>query len=451
MAVAYLFNTPDQRREMLDAIGVDSLSDLLTQIPEPLQLARPLDLPPALTELELEQQLRTLAGQQQQRTCFLGGGAYDHFVPAVVDEVTGRGEFYTAYTPYQAEASQGTLQAFFEYQSLICELTGMDVSNASVYDGASAAAEAVLMAMRVTDRRQNVVLAGAVHPETVTTVQTYLHRLGVEVLVTPVQNGVVDQETLAAAVDAGTAAILVQSPNFLGNIEDVAAISELAHLRGALAIQSFLPVSLGLLKRPGETGVDIAIAEGQSLGIPLQFGGPYLGIFTCRSEHVRKLPGRLIGETKDRTGKPCFVLNLQAREQHIRRDKATSNICTNQGLMALRATVYLALMGPQGLREVAELCCRKAHYAAGQLETVPGLKRLTTSPFFNEFALQCSDVDVVLARAREAGFDIGPELRRFPTIPGIASDLAAQSLLIAVTESRTRAEIDRLVAALRSN
>ncbi len=436
---------------MLDVIGVDSVETLLSQIPSELQLGRPLDLPPALTEIELERRMRELATRDVgagDRISFLGGGAYDHYIPSVVDEITGRGEFYTAYTPYQAEASQGTLQAFFEFQSLICELTDMEVSNASVYEGASAVTEGVLMAMRVSDRRGKIVIAGAVHPESVATVRTYVEPLGCELAVVPVQAGLVDLERLAVAVDDRTACVVVQSPNFLGGIEDVTAISDIAHRHGALCVQSFHPISLGLLKRPGACGVDIAVAEGQSLGIPLQFGGPYLGLFTCRQEHVRKLPGRLIGETKDRLGRRCFVLNLQAREQHIRRDKATSNICTNQGLMALRATVYLSLLGPQGIREAAELCCRKAHYVSERLATVAGLPTLSPAPFFHEFAVLCVDVDAVLTRARAAGFDIGPELRRFPALPGLTAEESAQGLLVAVTESRTRDEIDRLVAAL---
>ncbi|OYW14080.1 MAG: glycine dehydrogenase, partial [Planctomycetales bacterium 12-60-4] len=259
--MAYLFNTADQRREMLDVIGVDSIGTLLAQIPRELQLNRPLNLPPALTELELEQRFRELSARDVgtgDRVCFLGGGAYDHYVPAVVDEITGRGEFYTAYTPYQAEASQGTLQAFFEFQSLICELTEMEVSNASVYDGASAVAEGVLMAMRVTDRRAKIVIAGAVHPESVATVRTYVERLGCEVIVVPVCDGLVDMSRLASAIDDTTACVVVQSPNFLGGIEDVSAISDLAHQHGALAVQSFNAISLGLLKRPGACGVDIA-------------------------------------------------------------------------------------------------------------------------------------------------------------------------------------------------
>jgi glycine dehydrogenase subunit 1 len=438
---------------MLDTIGLPSLEPLLAQIPADLRLTRPLELPPALTELELERLLRARAAGTVgagARVSFQGGGVYDHFVPAVVDEVTGRGEFYTAYTPYQAEASQGTLQAFFEFQSLLCTLTGMEVANASLYDGASAVAEGVLMAQRVTDRPRKIVIAGAVHPESVATVETYLQRLGTTIVHVPAREGVVDPAELDAVLDDQTACVVVQSPNVLGHLEDVAAIAERAHHVGALCVQSYHPLSLGLLKRPGDLGVDIAVAEGQSLGIPLQYGGPYLGLFTCRREHVRKLPGRLIGETVDRLGRRCFVLNLQAREQHIRRDKATSNICTNQGLMALRATVYLALLGPRGLREAAERACRLAHYAADQFAAA-GFARLASAPFFHEFAIRCDDVPATMTRARAAGFELGPTLTRLGTIPGLTRDEHDHGLLVAVTESRTREEIDRLVAACQGS
>ncbi len=452
--MAYLFRTPQQQTEMLQTIGVPSIDELLTQIPAGLQHRGLLKLPPALTEIELEQHVRRLAADSDgasTRTCFLGGGAYDHFIPSVVDEITGRGEFYTAYTPYQAEASQGSLQAFFEYQSLICELTGLDVSNASLYEGGSAISEAVTMAMRSTDRRGNVVLCGGVHPEAVQVVQTHVLHFGTDVRVAPLVNGVTDHAALAKLVDDQTAAIVVQDPNVLGALEDVAAVSALAHQQGALCIVAFDPLSLGVLKRPGERGADIAVAEGQSLGIPLQFGGPYLGVLACKNEFVRKLPGRLIGETVDRNGKRCFVLNLQAREQHIRREKATSNICTNQGLMALRATVYLAQMGPQGLREVAELCCQKAHYAAEKLAAVPGLKRFSTAPFLKEFALT-SDKPAShwQTKAEAAGFDIGPCLNRLPAILGMSAVDRDRAFLVAVTECRTKDDIDRLAAALQS-
>jgi len=437
---------------MLQRIGVDSLATLLDQIPSELQLDRPLKLPPALTELELEQHLRELASRSVgagSRVCFMGGGAYDHFIPSVVDEVTGRGEFYTAYTPYHAEASQGTLQAFFEFQSLIAELSGLDIANASLYDGGSGVAEAVLMAMRCTGRTGRVVVAGSVNPEASQTVVTYLADQSTEVLVLPTRNGKVDVAALAASIDETTACVVIQHPNFFGGLEDVEQIAQVAHQKGAMLVQSFDPISVGLLKRPGELGADIAVAEGQGLGIPLQFGGPYLGILACRKELVRKMPGRLIGQTVDRNGKRCFFLNLQAREQHIRRAGAMSNICTNQGLLALRATVYLSLLGPHGLKEVAELSCRKAHYAADRLKQIDGCELLFTGPFFKEFALKYEHgADVAIRKAAAAEVDIGPMLSRFPILNWLPEEARTQCLLVAVTESRTKDEIDRLVAAL---
>jgi glycine dehydrogenase subunit 1 len=463
--VSYLFNTPQQQREMLARIGVTSIEELLQQIPADLRLNRPLDLPPPLTELELDRELRALAARNvgvAGRACFLGGGVYDHFIPSVVDEIAARGEFYTAYTPYQPEASQGSLQAFFEYQSLICELTGLDAANASLYEGASAVAEAVLMAERATGRAGNVLVSAGVHPETLATLQTYLARWGQRLVVVPLCRRLpkssetsevltTDLDFVRQRLDEQTIGVVVQHPNFLGGLEDVAAVSELAHSVGALAIESFDPVSLGLLKRPGDLGVDIAVAEGQSLGIPLQYGGPYLGVLACKGEFIRKMPGRLIGQTVDRRGERCFVLNLQTREQHIRREKATSNICTNQGLLALRATAYLAALGPQGLREVAELCCRKARYAADRLAEVAGLQRLSAGPVFKEFAVRCPQgVQAATAAARRAGCDVGPALSRFPLCAGLSADDRRQGLLVAVTECRTKEEIDRLAEALRA-
>jgi glycine dehydrogenase subunit 1 len=450
--VSYLFSTDDEQRQMLDRIGVDSLTKLLDQIPTPLQLGRPLTMPPALTELGLEQHLRELASRNvgaSSRVCFMGGGAYDHYIPSVVDEVTGRGEFYTAYTPYQAEASQGTLQAFFEFQSLIAELSGLDVANASLYDGGSGVAEAVLMAMRCTGRSGRVVVAGSVNPEASQSVVTYLADQETEVLVLPTRNGRVGVAALESYIDETTACVVIQHPNFFGGLEDVAQLAQLAHQHGALLVQSFDPISVGLLKRPGELGADIAVAEGQALGVPLQFGGPYLGILACKKELVRKMPGRLIGQTVDRQGKRCFFLNLQAREQHIRRAGAMSNICTNQGLLALRATVYLSLLGPQGLKEVAELSCRKAHYAADRLKQIDGCELLFTGPFFKEFVLKYQHgADVAICKAAAAGIDVGPILSRFSMLNWLPAEDRDQCLLIAVTESRTKDEIDRLVAAL---
>ena len=424
--MSYLFATTDEQQQMLQRIGVDSMEVLLEQIPAELQLDRSLDLPPALTELELEQLMKALAARNvgsSTRACFLGGGAYDHYIPSVVDEVTSRGEFYTAYTPYQAEASQGTLQAFFEFQSLIAELSGLDIANSSLYDGGSGLAEAVLMAMRCTDRTDNVVIIGSTNPEYVDTVKTYLTNKKTKVTVVPTPTGTVDLSELETVVSNQTACVVVQQPNFFGCLEDIEAIGKIAHRSGALLVLSFDPLSVGILKRPGDLGADIAVAEGQSLGIPLQFGGPYLGILACRQSFVRKMPGRLIGQTIDRNGQRCFFLNLQAREQHIRRAGAMSNICTNQGLMALRATVYLSLLGPKGLQEVAELSCRKAHYAADRLKLIEGCELMFPAPFFKEFVLKYRDgADVAIRKAAAAGIDIGPALGHFVSLCGVSSD-----------------------------
>ena len=453
--VAYLFCTPDELQQMLQRIGVDSVQNLLDQIPSELQLQHPLDLPVALTELELEQHLQKLGSSNtgaSARACFMGGGAYDHYIPSVVDEVTSRGEFYTAYTPYQAEASQGTLQAFFEFQSMIAELTGLDVANSSLYEGGSGVAEAALMAMRCSDRGGRVVCLGSTNPEYVATLKTYLTNKTTNLDVVPTPTGVCDVAALEKVVNDQTACIIVQQPNFFGCLEDIEAIGKVARQAGALLVVSFDPLSLGILKRPGDLGADIAVAEGQSLGTPLQFGGPYLGLLACRQQYVRKMPGRLIGETVDRNGKRCFFLNLQAREQHIRRAGAMSNICTNQGLMALRATVYLSLLGPQGLKEVAELSCRKAHYAADRLKLIDGCELSFSSPFFKEFVLKYHHgADVAIRRAAAAGIDIGPALNHFQGLDWLSQEDRDQSVLIAVTESRSKEEIDCLVTALASS
>tara|TARA_R110002095_G_scaffold94422_2_gene82209 strand:+ start:29147 stop:30502 length:1356 start_codon:yes stop_codon:yes gene_type:complete len=451
--VPYLFNTPEQQQEMLQAIGVDSLEALFSTIPKELRLDRPLNVPPALTEMELQAHVSKLAAENVgpgSRICMLGGGAYDHFIPAAVDEIARRGEFYTAYTPYQAEASQGSLQTFFEFQSLICQLTGMDVSNASLYEGGTCVSEAAFMAMRVTKRHDRVVLLGSLHPEYRQVVETYLNHLNCEVVVVPCVDGSVDPADVDAAMNDQTACLVIQHPNFFGTLEEAEQLTEIAHKYGALSVVSYDPISLGILKRPGDYGADIAIAEGQSLGTPLQFGGPYLGLFSCSEKFVRRMPGRLIGQTVDRNGKRCYVLNLQAREQHIRRDKATSNICSNQGLIAIRAAVYLSLLGKQGIREVAELCCQKAHYAAEQLSQIEGIELLFPErAFFKEFVLSCSEgADYLLRKARQAGFDLGPELSRFEGTDGSGANQTG--VLVAITEQRTREEIDRLVTALKA-
>jgi glycine dehydrogenase subunit 1 len=442
----YLLNTPEDRDAMLARIGAASIDDLFAPIPAELRLKRPLAVPPALSEIELTAHVQSLAAKNQgDAVCFLGGGAYDHFVPSVVDAVAGRGEFYTAYTPYQAEASQGTLQAVFEFQTLMTQLTGLEAANASLYEGGSAVAEAVLMALGITQRNGEVLIAESVHPEYRQSLQTYVANLSCRVRVLPTPDGFLTPDDVKAAVNDETVCVVAQSPNFFGHLEEMQAIGDAAHHVGAVFTASFDPVGAGLLKRPADYGADIAVAEGQGLGTPLSFGGPYLGILACRAEkeYLRKIPGRLVGQTVDRHGKRCWVLTLQTREQHIRREKATSNICTNQGLLALRAAVHMTALGPQGLRETAELCLRKAHYAAEQLTKIPGASLKFKTPFFKEFALSIpGNVESTLAKLRDRGFHAGLPLGRwFPRF--------ADCITVAVTEKRTRSEIDELAAALR--
>ncbi|MBL8799815.1 MAG: aminomethyl-transferring glycine dehydrogenase subunit GcvPA [Planctomycetia bacterium] len=440
--MSYVLNTPADQQAMLKQIGVASVDELFRSIPDALRLKRPLAVPPALGEIELTQHLGDLSGRNQSAAdavCFLGGGSYDHFIPAVVDAVAGRSEYYTAYTPYQAEASQGSLQAFFEYQTLICQLTGLDVANASLYDGGSAVAESILMALSVSPKRHKVVVAGSVHPEYRHSLTTYAANLEVQIATLPTPQGFLDPDDLKAAVDDQTLAVVVQHPNFFGGLEEVEALGALAKAKGALFIVSFDPISLGLLKRPGQYGADIAVAEGQCLGNPMSYGGPYLGILACKEEFVRKMPGRLVGQTTDRNGKRCWVLTLQTREQHIRREKATSNICTNQGLMALKATVYLAALGPQGLKETAELCLRKAHYLADKLQAA-GLPLRFQRPFFKEFAVKAAQPLHLLSQLLGKGYHAGLPLGRwYPEL--------ADCFTVAVTEKRTRAEMDGLATA----
>jgi glycine dehydrogenase subunit 1 len=442
----YIANTPEDQRAMLDAIGLRDLQDLFASIPPELRLDRPLAIEPALTEMELTAHLSELAAKNQhagQKVCFLGAGSYDHFIPAIVDQIASRGEFYTSYTPYQPEASQGNLQVFFEYQTLITELTGMDVSNASLYDGGSAAAEAVLMACSATGRHGRVVTSRSVHPEYRQVLAAYLANLDIELVTIGAADGTIRREELAAAVNRDTACVLVQQPNFFGCLEAVDDIAKIAHDAGALMVVSVDPISLGLLKRPRSYGADIVVAEGQSLGSPMSFGGPYLGIMACREAFVRRMPGRIAGQTVDRRGRRCFVLTLQTREQHIRREKATSNICTNQGLFALRAAVYLATLGPQGLRETAELCLRKSHYAAQRLTAQAPLQLAFDRPTFKEFVVRAKgrDVDALLRQACDQGFLAGVSLARwYPDL--------ADCFVVAVTERRTRAQIDALAACL---
>lgn len=402
-------------------------------------------LPPALTELELIRHMEGLSAKNLRPVSFLGAGAYDRFIPAAVWALALRGEFATAYTPYQAEASQGTLQAIYEFQSMVCELYGMDAANASLYDGASALAEAVGAALRSTERKK-VLLPRSLHPDYRRTIRSYYAshpEYRIEEVAAP--EGTLDLKTLAASADGDTACVVVQNPNFFGCLEQVEEVVRAAHERGALAIVCADPVSLGLLKSPGECGADIAVGEGQGLGIPLSFGGPTLGLFTCKEPLLRKMPGRICGMTEDRNGRRGFVLTLQAREQHIRREKATSNVCTNQGLCALAATVHMALLGPEGLKEAAALSARAAHDLADQLGRLKGFKLRFGEPFFQEFVLECPRSPEVLQKAllKEG---LLPGLPLGPFYPELKD-----CLLVCATEKTTEGDMGRLVSALRSH
>ncbi|WP_442484220.1 aminomethyl-transferring glycine dehydrogenase subunit GcvPA [Aeoliella sp. SH292] len=444
----YIYNTPDDQAEMLSAIGASSIEELFAPIPSDLRLKRPLDIPPALGELALEQHVRELGGRNMHASnsvCFLGGGSYDHFVPAAVDTIAGRSEFYTSYTPYQAEVSQGNLQAMFEYQSMITRLTGLAVSNSSLYDGGSSVAEAVLMAVDVTKRMGRVVVPASVHPEYRQVIATYLANLGVEVVTVGTPDGVVDVAELAAEVNDQTSCVVVQTPNFFGCLEDAEAIAKVAHDAGALCIGVFDPISLGLLKRPGDWGADIAVAEGQSLGTAMSYGGPVLGILACKEELIRRLPGRVVGLTTDRRGNPCYTLTMQTREQHIRREKSTSNVCTNQALFALRATVYLTLVGPEGLRDVANLCLQKSRYLAEKLDATSRFEVVFSAPTFKEFVVRDKEnaVEALVADAAKEGYLAGIPLGRwYPDL--------ADCMLVCVTEKRTKAQMDALVEVLQT-
>lgn len=441
----YIPITQGDKEAMLRDIGVSSTEELFAaNIPQDVRLDRPLNLPAPLTEMEILTHVRELTQGNlnlQDYACFLGAGAYDHYIPAAVDSFLRRGEFLTAYTPYQPEISQGVLQVIYEYQSLVCELTGMDLSNASMYDGASAMAEAAGMVVNQT-RRKKVLIAHSVHPNYRQTVKTYMHGQGVEVVEAPIANGQVDLNQLESLVTEEVAGVFVQMPNFLGYLEQVHEIERITHAKGALFVVAVDPISLGLLEAPGNYGADIVVAEGQGLGNALSYGGPYLGIMATRERFVRKLPGRIVGATLDNRGQRAFVLTLQAREQHIRREKATSNICSNEALNALAATVYLTMVGKEGLREVANLSMQKAHYAAAQIAKLPGYKPAASSPFFAEFTVTCP----------QPVEEINRHLLSQKLIGGFASSVVypelQNAMTIAVTEKRTRSEIDRLVAAL---
>ncbi|MED5020568.1 aminomethyl-transferring glycine dehydrogenase subunit GcvPA [Paenibacillus chibensis] len=442
----YLPMTEQDQQDMLKTVGLNSIEDLFQDIPEEIRFKGDLPVSSALDEYALTSHLSALAAKNantDQYPSFLGAGLYDHHIPSVNNHVVSRSEFYTAYTPYQPEISQGELQAIFEFQSYICELTGMAVANASMYDGATALAEAGSLASAATKRKQLVVSA-AVHPESRQVLHTYAHGLGLEIIEIPAKNGVTDMEELAKAVSGDTAAVLVQNPNFFGSIEDLAAIGDLIHSHKGLMIVSTNPISLGLLEAPGKLGADIVVGDAQPLGISSSLGGPTCGFFAVSKDHMRRMPGRIVGQTVDHNGKRGFVLTLQAREQHIRREKATSNICSNQALLALCASVYMSVMGKQGMIEVGQLNLQKSHYAAVRLTDIPGVKLAFTSPYFNEFVIQLpdstsvSDVNTkLLQKGFLGGYDLG---RSYPELQG--------HMLVAVTERRTKEQIDQFASLL---
>ena len=430
---------------MLHQVGLNSAAELFDSIPEDLRLSRNLNTTTALSEIELLAGFEQLAIRNPgaQRPGFLGAGAYQHYIPTIVDHIISRSEFFTAYTPYQPEIAQGTLQTIFEFQTLVCQLTGMEVANASMYDGSTALAEAVLMAERVT-KRSRVVACGAIHPEYLEVITTYVQHAGIDLLHAPIDSETGQASDPGDLLDDKTAALVVQSPNFFGCIEDVTALAEKAHSVGALLIVAITEsISLGLLKSPGACGADIVVAEGQSFGVPLSFGGPYVGLFATREKYARQIPGRLVGEAYDKAGRRGFVLTLATREQHIRREKATSNICTNEGLIALAATVYLETMGRRGLQEVAAQCAQKTAYSAKRIADLKGFSIPFTGPRFNEFVVRAPVVaKQLLSRlASEKHITGGLALSRY--YPDRANEF-----LVCVTEMNSRAQIDALVEGL---
>jgi glycine dehydrogenase subunit 1 len=443
--MSYIPNTDADRTRMLAAIGVSSIDDLFAPIPEPLRFPGELAIPKRLDQIALGRHATRLASKNANAVdmpCFMGAGIYDHYVPPTVAAITGRSEFYTSYTPYQPEVSQGVLQSIFEFQTLICELTGMDVANASMYDGATALAEACIMAADLTGRKR-IVFAGRITRNYRKVVETYTRHMGLAIDLVPAPDGVIDHAAVRRAVSQETAAVIAQQPNFLGQIEDMPSVAAVAHDHGALFIAGVDPISLGLLTPPGSYDADIVIAEGQSLGCPMGYGGPLLGIFACKTAFIRRLPGRIVGQTTDADGKRAFVMTLRTREQDIRRERATSNICTNEALYALAACVYMATMGKVGMRQVAELCLQKSHYAATQIAALDGYSLpYPSAPFFKEFVVKTPIAaekinDALFARGIIGGYpltDALPEL--------------GHSMLVCVTEQRTREEIDAFVAAL---
>jgi glycine dehydrogenase subunit 1 len=439
----YTSATDQDRREMLARIGVDSMEDLFEAVPESLRLKQPLQIPEGQSEQDVFEHLSALAARNRhadEEVTFLGAGMYDHYQPALIDTLIGRSEFITPYTPYQPEISQGSLQAMFEYQTAICELTGMPVSNAALYEGPSSVASAGYLALQeFKGKRRKFVVSRGMHPHSRETLETYSAGYGTEVVETPLDDrGATDIEQLAAAIDDDTAAVFLQQPNFLGTVEDLQSLTDAAKKTGAIAVCAVDPMTLGILKPPGEYGVDIACGEGQPLGNRLDYGGPSFGFFAAQERFIRKMPGRIAGETVDAEGKRGFVLTLQTREQHIRREKATHNICTAQALNALAGVIYLSWLGKRGVVEIAELMLRRTAYAR---ETLNGLELINPGPVVREFAVRVPDLDKVVSEARAQGINPGYRLGRdYPEFE--------DGLLVAITERRSKADIDRLASLL---
>ena len=432
---SYVPSTPAQRQEMLEAIGLHDFRQLYRDVPEEMLLRDGLDLPEGMSELEVSRTMTAMAARSTAYSAILrGAGAYDHYIPSLVKYVPAKEEFLTAYTPYQAEMSQGILQSIFEYQTMICQLTGMDVSNASVYDGATAAAEAAAMCR---DRKRRVTLiSAAAHPDTINTVRTYCYGTGDELRVVPVKDGRTDPEALRQMLAGGdVSGVYIQQPNFFGQLEDAEALGEIIHQGGALYILGVNPIAAAILKTPRDCGADVAVGEGQPLGMPLGWGGPYLGFMATVQKHMRKLPGRIVGQTVDSRGQRCFVLSLQAREQHIRREKASSNICSNEALCALTASVYMAAMGPEGMAEAARQCLSKAHYLAKALCAIPGVSLRYPGEYFHEFVTELPRVPEVLEALEQHGI-----LGGLPVEGGI---------LWCATEKVSRAVLDETAAVVK--
>ena len=437
MTFKYFPHTDADLHAMMERVGVTSLDELYADVPEDIRFRGDYELPEQMSELEVRLLFERLGSQNRQLTCFAGAGVYDHDAPAAVADILRRSEFLTSYTPYQAEISQGTLHYIFEYQSMMAELTGMDIANASMYDGTTAAAEAMMMAVNAGKRQQRVLVSATVDPKTRRVMETYAHGLGIQLELVAEKNGVTDRDDLEQKLaQDGVAGVMVQQPNFYGVVEDYNGFAEACHARKALFMMSAVAADLAVLKTPGEWGADIALGDGQSLGVPMQWGGPYVGYMCCTEKLIRKMPGRIVGMTRDNRGQRAFVLTLQAREQHIRRQKATSNICSNQSLMALYVTIYLSLMGKEGVREAAELSYAGAHYLCEQLLSTRRFTLAYDQPFFNEFVVGYDgDVDALQQRWLEKGFFGGIKVA-----PG--------KLMLAVTEKRTKEEIDQLVQSI---